>query len=697
MTMRWTPLISLATLAAILMGAALGHGQQGQAGEEPLERVAVIPFRNESGAAETAAIGITLGESITNSLNELGGMSVLGQNIIWKEIRSGAVGQPRRNLAEALALAKKLRLNSIVTGSYKLTGSTLNVECTLVDVNSGQSDPDKVSQMEINYPKDSGDLVEKFPAQFAKVLRPAAASTVHPRPGPTPTVSPEAQQFYAAGLQNASQCTQAGFTEAKASFQLALKKDPNFDLALEAKTNSEIQLTRLKQKKGQDASGELSEAVADALNAVKLSPYSGAAHWNLSRVLTLEGDYDDAAVAARVAQQLWPASGEVVLDLVRATGQGQIVDGPELQRAIRMAPAVTLVADEMPKVTVMNSSSAALEVKFENGSQTFAVVTVPAGATTIVPLIAGKYTVTSSGGETSKKQEIEFKSDTVYAVEGRSLVATVGVDSTPRNEKQDLPDADPGQLRKPRIQKNIKANFEMVYVWNGPFKMGDEGQADNPPHNVTLSAYWIGRTLVSVKEFKAFTQAPDGYNEIFPKPFDWDKYKPSYDWHDENPMVNVTWEEAREYCRWAGGDLPTEAQWEHAARGFGKLSYPWGKEFIPKNLQFSAEKPLSAGGPAPVIAHPDGVSPYGCLDMAGNVFQWCRDGYEADISKKQTDPIGSGPTMVIRGGSWAEHLPADFLSAKRTHLDPKTKRTIDPHDRSITIGFRFVGPPDLRT
>jgi formylglycine-generating enzyme required for sulfatase activity len=197
---------------------------------------------------------------------------------------------------------------------------------------------------------------------------------------------------------------------------------------------------------------------------------------------------------------------------------------------------------------------------------------------------------------------------------------------------------------------------------------------------------------VTVGQFHGFTDS-GAYRRAFGREFDWAKNRPAFEQSPDHPMVNVDWYEAKAYCHWAGGELPTEAQWEHAARGFSGLTYPWGTDWKTDVLHWSATKPGAARGTAPVESHKTGASPYGCLDMEGNVAQWCRDGYQPDISTATDNPVGSGTSMVVRGQPWSQNTPAAFHAAVRTSVDPKTHAKIDPHMRFDTVGFRYVELP----
>ena len=151
----------------------------------------------------------------------------------------------------------------------------------------------------------------------------------------------------------------------------------------------------------------------------------------------------------------------------------------------------------------------------------------------------------------------------------------------------------------------------------GVFTMGSDKYVDEKPiHDVYLDAYYISEFPVTVAQYRLFCVAsqrnmPDA---------------PSWGWIDEHPMVSVTWDDATAFCEWAGVRLPTEAEWEKAARGTDGRAYPWGNDWDKsKCSNFTNSKSTQ-----PVGSYPDGASPYGVLDMAGNVWEWCSDWYSAD-------------------------------------------------------------------
>jgi len=230
------------------------------------------------------------------------------------------------------------------------------------------------------------------------------------------------------------------------------------------------------------------------------------------------------------------------------------------------------------------------------------------------------------------------------------------------------------------VVKNLKTGTEMILIAEGEFLMGGTAAKESPMRKVFLDAYRIGRNPVTVGEFMAYCADRSINPSKFPRP--------RWGWIDDHPMVRVYWQEARDFCLWAGGDLPTEAQWEKAARGTDGREYPWGNEWDPSRCQCSWRTLGDAKSTSPVESYPSEPSPYGCLDMAGNVWEWCRDWYAdgyADQGNRNPTGPETGMSRVMRGGSWFYRDPANFRCARRKHLGPWYHN----HDR----GFRLAGPP----
>ena len=229
----------------------------------------------------------------------------------------------------------------------------------------------------------------------------------------------------------------------------------------------------------------------------------------------------------------------------------------------------------------------------------------------------------------------------------------------------------------------------MVYIPAGEFTMGSEPEDpcahldEQPKHKVFLDSYWIDQNEISNAQYKICYDA--GYCQE-PTPCGSEEFT----YQDLNkghyPVTCLTWEEAGLYCQWIGGRLPTEAQWEKAARGTDYLKYPWGNEFDQARCN-SQESELE--GPVPVGSYsPEGDSPYGLQDMAGNVWEWTRDWYDIEYygrapSDNPSGPMG-GERRSLRGGSWY----ANDCSVRTSY------RYYDvPYGRSPGVGFRCVIQP----
>ncbi|MFL7791202.1 MAG: formylglycine-generating enzyme family protein [Anaerolineae bacterium] len=236
----------------------------------------------------------------------------------------------------------------------------------------------------------------------------------------------------------------------------------------------------------------------------------------------------------------------------------------------------------------------------------------------------------------------------------------------------------------------------LVYVPAGEFKMGSMDYRDEyPVHTVVLDMYWIDETEVTNAQFAAFlnaqgNQAEGGVAWLDTRDSDClieqsgDGYWPKGGYAD-HPVVEVSWYGAAAYCRWAGGRLPTEAEWEFAARGMRGDVYPWGNDFECSRGNFDDETKLDSyvvpGGEgcdgydrtAPVGSFPSGKSWVGALDLSGNVWEWVADWYSEDyyVNSPSEDPEGpsSGESRVLRGGAWF-YNPSDARASNRFDFTP---------------------------
>jgi formylglycine-generating enzyme required for sulfatase activity len=238
---------------------------------------------------------------------------------------------------------------------------------------------------------------------------------------------------------------------------------------------------------------------------------------------------------------------------------------------------------------------------------------------------------------------------------------------------------------------------QMVLVPAGEFTMGSNDSDDvRPPHRIYLDAFSIDKYETANALFERFVKAT-GHQTTAEREgwaYVWTEGKldkmngaswrvpngPGSSAESTHPVIQVSWFDADAYCQWAGKRLPTEAEWEKAARSTDGRKYPWGEQWDTSRANSSESK---LGKTAPVGSYASGVSPYGVHDMAGNVWEWVTDWYDKDYYKRspERNPRGpdSGTFRVLRGGSW--NLDALYLRAAY-------RGTGTPDSRSNSIGFR---------
>jgi serine/threonine-protein kinase len=229
----------------------------------------------------------------------------------------------------------------------------------------------------------------------------------------------------------------------------------------------------------------------------------------------------------------------------------------------------------------------------------------------------------------------------------------------------------------------------MVYVPAGEFEMGStEGNADEQPvHTVALDAFWLDQTEVTNAQYQTCVTAgacdPSSYAD-----------ESNFNAADQ-PVVGVSWFDVVDYCTWVGGRLPTEAEWEYAARGPEGFVYPWGDSWQP-GLANCDEDDCEDGFEytAPVGSFYQGASWVGALDMVGNVWEWVADWYDADYYARspRENPTGpeDGAYRVLRGGSWGNSVDASRCGF-RGGDDPRTGTTTGAFVASEPL-FPFLEP-----
>ena len=215
----------------------------------------------------------------------------------------------------------------------------------------------------------------------------------------------------------------------------------------------------------------------------------------------------------------------------------------------------------------------------------------------------------------------------------------------------------------------------MAYIPTGEFTMGSEVREKNemPIHTVYLDGYWMDQTPVTNAMYLLCMNAgqcetpTNGYY--------------TYSAFADYPVVFVSWDKANAYCEWTDSHLPTEAEWEKAARGTDQRSFPWGEGFDCSKANYDS----CVGSTTIVNRYESGKSPYGLYDMAGNVWEWTADWYDENYyaNTPLSNPLGAatGDFRVLRGGAWG-FVNFDMRTSYRYKKLPETSTN--------NIGFRCV-------
>jgi formylglycine-generating enzyme required for sulfatase activity len=229
-------------------------------------------------------------------------------------------------------------------------------------------------------------------------------------------------------------------------------------------------------------------------------------------------------------------------------------------------------------------------------------------------------------------------------------------------------------LPEPEGYLDQLTGIELVRVPAGQFIYGEE-----PTDSPTLETFHIGRSPVTNVQYKRFLDASPDYPvpyvaEEWAAPFNWNRDERRFPaGTGDQPVVLVSWEDALAFCRWAGLRLPTEEEWEKAARGVDGRRYPWGDGDAGLGR---ANYGRRAGGPTPAEQYsPRGGSPYGAADMAGNVWEWTASWYDLGVADDLTG------ARVVRGGAW---------DSEPLELETTFRRGLEPDARAANVGFRVA-------
>jgi formylglycine-generating enzyme required for sulfatase activity len=274
------------------------------------------------------------------------------------------------------------------------------------------------------------------------------------------------------------------------------------------------------------------------------------------------------------------------------------------------------------------------------------------------------------------------------------VITSVLPTQIPPTQSKDHLNTEPAQ--KPEVLQPLIRDLDLmpeVLIPAGPFSMGCDPENNGgvdcmadilPLHEVELSAYYIDQYEVSNSQYARCVSVGTCTEPKSMGTADRPDYflNPDYANH---PVVAVDWKQADAYCRWVGGRLPTEAEWEKAARGEDLRPYPWGFDLpdcSKANFNSSTEGRCS-DGTTKVGSFPAGASPYGVMDLAGNVWEWTQDWYEWTYyqGSPKTDPMGSqeGYQKIVKGGAWDYSANVMTISYNSDHL---------PQEFKLSFGFR---------
>ncbi len=246
-----------------------------------------------------------------------------------------------------------------------------------------------------------------------------------------------------------------------------------------------------------------------------------------------------------------------------------------------------------------------------------------------------------------------------------------------------MPPQSTSSVLRVRQRTHGKDGSDLIFIFGGEFTMGSDDYSDErPPHRVQLDSFWIGRTEITNRMYRQF-QVETNHR---PSDFANDKL---YD-ADDQPIVGVDYSDASAYCEWADGRLPTEAEWEYAARGTDNRTYPWGNEKPDADRAVYGLVYGKGGRAIAVGTAPGDVSLFGVRNMAGNVLEWCSD-WAAPYKPNSADPVHNpqgavqGNRRIMRGGCW-------FY--QETSLRATARFFTVPHQKVSFGGFRLVVDKD---
>ncbi len=313
----------------------------------------------------------------------------------------------------------------------------------------------------------------------------------------------------------------------------------------------------------------------------------------------------------------------------------------------------------------------ATEVKFgKTAADTFKVLS-PTSISVNVPLDATSAPISVSTPDGTCSSSIYFSISLLNAKDGALMLQVPAGEFLMGSTEEDIA----------KLQNDIRA-------LNAKGSNYKDIVDEFPQHKVSLNTYHIYQNTVTVAMYRTFCTE---MKRQMPQ-------EPSWKWQDDLPIVGIQWEDAKAYADWAGGILPTEAQWEKAARGTDGRIFAWGNEWdAAKCANFAnCGNHDEHFGPCIAACFPDGASPYNVLDITGNVQEWCSDWHAWNYYKISPEMNPTGPKLgtkhVLRSGNWQQKESLTFRTAYRNFDTPTDRWSMRSNEG--TIGFRcaFVAP-----